>query len=119
MCANAADCLVGTSGASRSERAWRQAYRALEHGLAKSQCEKISSRDFPAEIEDFANQFIVMQSKRHYADYDPWSRFVRSEVLSDIAAVENSIARFKSQHRKDRLAFAVWVVLKKRREHAT
>ena len=33
-----ADTLVGATPASRSQTAWTQTYRALEHGYAKNQC---------------------------------------------------------------------------------
>lgn len=33
-----ADLLIGRTSSSRSAGAWRQVYRSLEHGLAKTQC---------------------------------------------------------------------------------
>ena len=67
-----ADMIVGGRGADRSKSAWRQAYRALQHGWAKRRCQnhKIVN-DFPVAIQDFAGMFVEMQDKRHRADYDP------------------------------------------------
>ena len=69
---------------------------------------------FPQEIEDFGNMFCQLQSKRHSADYDPSSRFLRSEVLSDISAAEVAIRKFQNSPIRDRRAFAAWVALKNR-----
>ncbi len=35
-----ANMLVGGPGAHRSQPAWRQAYRALQHGTARQRCER-------------------------------------------------------------------------------
>lgn len=56
-----ADLLIGGSGSDRSEAAWRQVYRALEHGPAKTKCKKRQIiRKFPKEIEDFASRFAEL-----------------------------------------------------------
>lgn len=111
-----ADLLVGGTGASRSKPAWRQAYRALEHGFAKSQCiKKDVVRKFPKKIEDFANTFATMQVKRHDADYDPSASFTKSEVWTDIAIVEQAIKDFKSEQARHRRAFCIHVLLKERK----
>lgn len=69
---------------------------------------------FPRDIEDFGNEFVKAQLKRHDADYDPKPRFKRSEILKDINAAEDAIKRFSKTPIKDRRAFAVWVTLQKR-----
>lgn len=110
-----ADLLIGGSGSDRSPEAWRQVYRSLDHGSAKDRCKdnNIVSK-FPKGIEDFANTFVTMQAKRHDADYDPYAKFAKSSVLSDIALVEQAIKNFKSCKTKDRRAFCAYVLLKKR-----
>ena len=40
LAAAGADLLVGGAGADRSRPAWRQAYRALQHGPARKRCER-------------------------------------------------------------------------------
>jgi uncharacterized protein (UPF0332 family) len=110
-----ADLLIGGRGALRSDPAWRQVYRALDHGAAKSACSnnKMMQR-FPKEIVDFANVFVTMQEKRHKADYDPTARFAKSSVTFDIDASEQAIADLAKAERRDQSAFAALVLLKNR-----
>lgn len=109
-----ADLLVGGTGADRSQQAWRQTYRALEHGFAKNACRDNLTANFPDEIADFANIFVVMQEKRHAADYDPAIRLTKSEVDADIRSAERVIRRFQEAPARDRRAFAAHVLFKKR-----
>lgn len=111
-----ADLLIGGKSSERSKPAWRQVYRALEHGHAKSQCKAGKITRFPKQIEDFANMFVSMQTKRHAADYDPDYRTTRSEVTADIDSVETAISDFKAVTNKDKRAFAAWVLFRPPRE---
>ena len=107
--------MVGSVGSDRSNPAWKQVYRALEHGTVKNNCknQKILKR-FPKDIEDFANVFVALQTKRHAADYDPEARFYKSEVRQDIADAEDVMKRFGLTPVKDRRAFAAFVLFKTR-----
>jgi len=110
-----ADQLVGTAGADRSNEAWRQVYRALEHSRANGACKNSSMMSkFPKEIQDFGNSFVTMQAKRHNADYEPTARFAKSEVVEDIKAVAEAIQAFNKTEVKDRRAFAAYVLFKNR-----
>lgn len=110
-----ADLLVGGAGAARSKHAWKQVYRAIDHGTAKTACrDGAVVTQFPKPIEDFANTFVTMQTKRVTADYDPTAKFTKSEVIQDIATVRRAIAAFSAEPRKDRLAFCTFVLLRKR-----
>jgi hypothetical protein len=71
-------------------------------------------RRFPKPIEDFANMFVQTQIKRFSADYDPSSKFTRSEVTTEIDAVEAAIVAFHTTSMKDRRVFAAWVTIKSR-----
>ena len=71
-------------------------------------------RKFPKSIEDFANMFVSAQLKRFDADYNPSSRFSRSEVITDIDAAEAAIIAFEGVATKHRRAFAAWVTIKAR-----
>ena len=104
--------LVGGAGANRSQPAWRQTYRALEHRTVKNRCERqnIIGR-FPIEIQDLANVFVDMQKKRHSADYDPGAAFSKLEVIQGIDETENVIRGFRRVPHKDRRAFAVYLLL--------
>lgn len=110
-----ADTMVGGTGANRSPDAWRQVYRALQHGLAKDACSnKAMVKKFPRAIQDFATQFVTMQKKRHHADYDPTGIYYRTAVLTDILITEAMISAFNAVPIKDRRAFAAWVLFKER-----
>lgn len=115
LCRNCADCFIGGQNASRSKKAWLQAYRAADNKFSSTKCKTRSVMSkFPKEIEDFANMFVSSQAKRTSADYDPTSKFTRSEVLTEIDSVEVAIKGFNSTPLKDRRAFAAWVMIKDR-----
>ena len=107
-----ANMLVGGPGANRSQPAWRQAYRGLQHGTVRQRCERQNIIiKFPDEIQDFAERFVDMQQKRHEADYDPDATFSKSDVIQDITDAEDVIRCFNSVPVRDRRAFAVYVLL--------
>jgi len=111
-----ADLIIGSASAQRSNAAWTQVYRALDHGLAKQACSNNKTiANFPQKIQDFANQFVQMQIKRHKADYDPDDRPFKSAVMNDISIVETIIKEFQKVPIKDRRAFATWVIFKRPR----
>jgi hypothetical protein len=62
----------------------------------------------------FASEFIELQDLRHSADYDPRVRFTRAEALQWAACAEAAIAGFRGVPRRDRKAFAVHLLLKRR-----
>jgi len=109
---NCADMLVGEPGSGRSQPAWLQAYRALEHGRAKQRCErKDFIRRFPPQIQGFAENFATMQDKRQTADYDPSASFTQSVVIGDIDYAADVIAQFRQAPERDRRAFAAYVLM--------
>jgi len=111
-----ADLLIGGPGSSRSEEAWNQVYRALDHGFAKGACmNKGVLLKFPKEIQDFANLFVQMQFKREDADYNPNGTVFKSAVLTDISAVKAVIDGFGKAPLKDRRAFTALVMVKQRK----
>ena len=109
---NCADMVAGGTGASRSGFAWRQAYRALQHGTVKDRCKNSRiMQEFPADIRRFAAAFVNMQGKRELADYDPYAEFNKSDVIRDIDEAERVIERFLRASAKHRRAFAIYVLL--------
>ncbi len=115
LCRNCADSLIGKTRDSRSQPAWVQAYRAVNHGFAKNKCKEQGVMErFPRDIQDFSNQFVILQAKRHDADYDPSSTFTRHDVLTSIDAAAIAIKKLQASNVKDRRAFAVWTVMNKR-----
>ena len=69
---------------------------------------------FPAGIRDFAETFASLQSKRHMADYDPDASFRKSDVVEDIDATRNVIARLAKTPIEQRRAFAIYLLTKLR-----
>ncbi|MYA87924.1 MAG: hypothetical protein F4X97_05655 [Boseongicola sp. SB0662_bin_57] len=114
ICRNCADTLVGKTPAFRSQGAWNQAYRAVDHRFAKSQCRSATMPAFPPEIADFAGQFASLQEKRHKADYDPSHRLTRHAVITEIDTADLAIKRLQNAAIKHKRAFAVWTVMKRR-----
>ncbi len=111
-----ADSMVGKTKSHRSQPAWQQTYRALDHGRTRSRCARIDVLAlFPNEIQDFAAAFIRMQHLRHLADYDPMEEFSRAMVRHWIDETEEVITRFQRAPLRDHRAFAVHVLLPLRR----
>ena len=111
MAENCADMLVGGPGSGRSQPAWNQAYRALQHGTAKQRSVQNLIYRFPVEIQGFAKQFALMQGKREAADYDPSVSLEQSAVIEDIDLSADVITQFRQSPERDRRAFAVHVLL--------
>lgn len=111
----AADMLVGATPSRRSQAAWRQAYRALEHGHARNQCNNATMMsEFPDGIQRFGELFISNQMLRHNADYDPYATYSRFAVLQVIDGIERVIPEFDAVPAIDRRAFAVYALFRTR-----
>ena len=106
-----ADALAGRAGSGSSAEAWRQAYRALDHGQARNRCEKAAERNFPPGILRFATHFTDMQRWRARADYDPEASFTKAEVEQHITDTVTAISLFFEAPVNDRRAFALYLLL--------
>ena len=111
-----ADMLVGATRGSRSQRAWLQMYRSLEHGLAAAQCKRPIIHRFPEEIQSFGKMFIYNQRMRRDADYNPDVSYIRSDVLQLIDDTERVVLDFERSDAIDKRAFAVYVMFRSRVE---
>ena len=111
-----ANMLVGEDGDDPCPRAWNQAYRALDHGPARRTCVNLGSfGELHEDIHKFADQFVRMQERRHSADYDPDPPdFNESDILRDILHTEDVIRRLHRVCARERRAFAVYVLMKRR-----
>ena len=105
LCASNANTLVGISPAV-DNAAWTRAYRALEHGQAYRQMRPSNLTNSPPAIRNFAARFKLLQEQRHMADYDPNSRFLRSNVIQMIEQAESVIEEFYAADVAERRAFA-------------
>jgi hypothetical protein len=94
VCHECADLLIGPRKSKRSEEAWRQVYRSLDHNAAKRRCRNPLIDNFPSGIKGFADVFVTMQDKRHDADYNPRAQFTRSSVTNDLQVVESALLLF-------------------------
>lgn len=113
MCRNAADQFIGATKAGRPNRAWMQAYRAVDHGPAKKQCSRQTILgEFPDAVQDFAATFVELQAERHRADYDPSANFTLSEARAFISRARRAIRELRGADARDRRAFAAYVALK-------
>lgn len=108
-----ADRLVGT-GRDRPDKAWRHAYRALNHGDVKNACKQLRSLGFPTELIQVGDIFQGLMVQRHSADYDPTHRVTRADALAVIALAEEGIAKLGSATVRDRVALAIQLLLKQR-----
>ena len=112
-------CLAGTAadlfiGRNRSE-AWHQAYRALEHGSARSACQnRRAMQEFPLGIQEFASSFVALQGARQRADYALDGRFDKPDVLAAIDRAENAIEKVAQVDARDMRSFAAHVLFKRR-----
>ena len=108
-------CADMIAGSNRALPSWRQAYRALDHSLARIQCDKVSDiPDYGPEAVRFADKFVVVQGLRHTADYDPAAEFSRLQALTLIDEIESAIAGFNTVGQEERRAFAIHVLFRQR-----
>ena len=108
-----ADRLAGHGGTVGNRPMWRRVYRAPEHRQARARCENVPP-SFPDEVQEFGQVFTVLQSKRHFADYDPDYRVGKSEVAADVRRAGIAIDRFLATPASVRRDFAIHVLTKMR-----
>jgi len=117
ICQSNADALVGDDPDDRDQSAWRQAYRALEHGYARQRCQQIERGGrFTVEVQILADYFPAIQHLRHQADYDPDRIFVQQETLNAINEAAARIDVFRSASPRERRAFAVYILMRERQD---
>ena len=117
MCQSNADTLAGEDPQQRDQLAWRQAYRALEHGYAKQRCHRASGNGrFSPSIQRLAGSFVDIQTLRHRADYDPHTSFAQREVLAAIDEADDHISGFRDAPDQERRAFAVYILMRDRED---
>jgi hypothetical protein len=114
MAKDAADMLVG-AGPNRPDNAWMHIYRSLQHGDAKNACTAVRNLAFPATLADCAEAFVALQEERYDADYNPDHRVLRADAVAAIDRAEKAIEDLRAAARRDRKAFAVHLLHRKRR----
>lgn len=106
-----ADCLVGAKPAKRSNKAWTEVYRGLQHGRCKEACKEAERVDFPPGLKKFSRALIQLQDARERADYDPYTRFAKDDARSLLETARIAVAGLKAVPMLDRRAFAAWVLI--------
>lgn len=107
--------IFATTGENQSHPAWVQVYRSLDHGTAKEACKQAPGLGFPPAIRTCANSFITLQEERHQADYNPDYRTTRADAQTRVDEAEAAIAALNAASPKDRRAFLIHLIIKKRR----
>ena len=112
LCESTANLMVGTLRPEPGRRAaWQRMYRALQHGATRNKCENNRElRQFSAGIQDFAETLLIAQGDRHDADYAPFSKYSRQQVLVIITEARDAIEAFDAAPRQERLHFIAYLV---------
>ena len=109
-----ADDLGGAEGdPEKSDHAWREFYRMPEHGKTANACRKalLDKIPFPPEILEVVDDLPLLQTSREAADYDPEGEPSLFETLALVEKAERAIANLGSVRKRDRVAFAAWILV--------
>lgn len=116
-----ADSIVGTFDADRTERAWWQVYRSLDHSETAKACERCvqanRSLGFPPSLLTFSRLLPTVMRQRHQADYDPDYVPTDETVASVIAAADRAIRELNETELRDRRAFAAFILFERGRRN--
>ena len=114
LCHSNANAIAGrVPGGPPYPLAWVRTYRALEHGPASQRMNRQGSNVSSA-LQDFRVVFDTMQAHRHRADYDPESRFLRSDVVNLINRTETAIETLSAVSATERRTLAAIVLMRDR-----
>lgn len=106
-----ADELVGWN---KSWEVFTPIYRSLDHGRAKDVFKRISAQHGP-HMAVIGQTFILLQERRHIADYDPSPfPFGRAETLDLIEQVRQAITQIDAMADDERLFVATQLVARTR-----
>ena len=109
---SSANLLAGEDPVNRSQRAWRQTYRALNHGAVRNHSNRREFKtEFPQEIQDFAEVFVEINARRNRADYDPTESFSKLDAQNAIDSAERAINGFMGIESGERRNFALYLLL--------
>lgn len=111
LACEAANVLIGLPIEGRSNRAWVEVYRGLEHGLCKDACKKAKKIRFPDGILDFSISFVYLQDARQRADYDPLFRCTVNDARFCLTIAQQAINALSSVDDYDKRAFVTFVLI--------
>ena len=112
LCEATANLMVGTLRPEPTRRvAWQRMYRVLQHGATGNKCRNLTEvQQFLPGIRAFANRLVIAQDARHDADYNPFSKYTRQDVLDIIAEAYRVISVFDAAPRQERLHFIAYLL---------
>jgi len=114
----AADDLVGKTTRARRSPAYRLLYRAFEHSAVRRACTEVTKaklsakyaeasglQHFPEMIQVAARGLLLLQNKRHSADYDPYLRLSKSDARVALLIAEFAIGALETADSSARRIF--------------
>ena len=108
-----ADLVAGQSTDTQTREAWTRTYRGLDHGSARQRLAHGAASMEPA-VQQFAAAFALLQQERRRADYDPHSRFIRTQVFDLIDIAETATEGLTATAPAVRRPLAAMVLLRER-----
>lgn len=109
----AADALAGAT--RPRDRSWTRVYRGLQHRQVREQCRKgRRPGGLPSSIHRFARAIVAMQARRHSADYDPDTRFAKSDVAAFLETASRVIRDLQGATSAEKRALAIHVLFRER-----
>lgn len=123
----AADDLVGKTSHVRRSPAYRLIYRAFEHSDVRRICidilkatlpaklaEASGLQQFPETIQVVARGLLLLQGKRHSADYDPYLRLSKSDARVALLIAEHAIGALDAADISARRMFLMLMLFRTR-----
>lgn len=111
----AADLMVAGSAISAGSDTWCQIYRSLNHGPAKSACQRLSTNPlFSANLKRCASAFVQLQALRHDADYNPTFRTNLIDATDVVQMADDAIRLFCEASKAERLHFITQLLFSQR-----
>ena len=102
----------------RGESRYSLVYRSIDHAAIRRVCEVAGRRELPAKyrsllptgqfedlLRQYAGNFLVLQSRRHEADYDPAQTLSSVDVHFSIYLAQSAIQQFDSASSDGRKLF--------------
>jgi hypothetical protein len=128
VAADAVDELVGRT--NRQTTRYMLAYRSVGHRSLRRLSEDVVKATLPtkysglapeggfgADLQFFATTLVVLQERRHRADYDPLFRASRSNALRAVQASRDGLQRLREADRALRRPFLTLVIFSPRQPH--
>lgn len=125
LLSSAADSLVGKR--NRNSSRYGLVYRAFDHGRMRQVCQSV---DKPVlgdkeklalgvvkpsqEIRNVASAFVLLQQRRHWADYSPVDKVGRSDAIDLVNQAEFAINQLDNCDKEQRSNFLVFLMTSSR-----